>query len=335
MPRTAVDVPTLVRQVQDQDSNAWQVLAESVRSGLYCIANTLHRRTPCYLTNADELVHDAEAALWEHLRTCPQPPKDQAELCDLAAKLLHRCLDTQRAENRRQRKIVAALGESLRRAKGTPHTSVAAAAASAADIHEPMHSASCQHTSPGHEANLPSLISDTAWAVIEPALQSFWPPKRNGRPTACWRRCLEGVLFRLLSGIRWRELPGKFGRPSTVHYWYRRWVDGGVLDAIWPQLEKHCPAAKACEGAWHQDKRGARTTHSSRPTRRASLARRRQGARRRSARHPRKPREAGVLPCGPCVIASVHLAARVPVPFAWQVIVCCRSQAGALAHQDD
>jgi transposase len=42
------------------------------------------------------------------------------------------------------------------------------------------------------------------WAMIAPLLP---PPKRRGRPRADDRRTLNGILWGLRSGARWKDLP--------------------------------------------------------------------------------------------------------------------------------
>ena len=66
-------------------------------------------------------------------------------------------------------------------------------------------------------------ISDELWALIEPILLDYWPAKHNGRPTADWRRCLNGIIFRMRTGCQWDRLPAQFGPKSTVHDWFQRW----------------------------------------------------------------------------------------------------------------
>jgi transposase len=51
------------------------------------------------------------------------------------------------------------------------------------------------------------LVSDAAWAEIEPLLPPGPPKPKGGRPRVPDRTCLTGILFVLRSGIPWELLP--------------------------------------------------------------------------------------------------------------------------------
>jgi transposase len=59
---------------------------------------------------------------------------------------------------------------------------------------------------------------------------------RGGRPRAEARRCLEGILWVLRSGSRWKDLPRSF--PSYVTCWRRfvEWSGEGVWERVWRRL---------------------------------------------------------------------------------------------------
>lgn len=77
-----------------------------------------------------------------------------------------------------------------------------------------------------HERN---LISDEAWAVIEPLL-----PKAVGRsrPWLDHRMVVEGVAWRFRTGSPWRDLPERFGPWNTVFKRFDRWAKDGTWAAI-------------------------------------------------------------------------------------------------------
>jgi putative transposase len=93
-------------------------------------------------------------------------------------------------------------------------------------------------------------ISDELWALIEPILLDYWPAKHNGRPTADWRRCLNGIIFRMRTGCQWDRLPAQFGPKSTVHDWFQRWNRDGVMERIWAKLVEHCEELSAVYWEW-------------------------------------------------------------------------------------
>ncbi|HEV2457387.1 MAG TPA: IS5 family transposase, partial [Ktedonobacterales bacterium] len=72
--------------------------------------------------------------------------------------------------------------------------------------------------------------SDRRWAFIRPLLP---PPARTGRPRADDRRTSEGILYVLITGCRWQDLPRAYGAPTTVWRRLRRWGEEGVWERIW------------------------------------------------------------------------------------------------------
>lgn len=93
-------------------------------------------------------------------------------------------------------------------------------------------------------------VDDELWSVIEPILKNFWPRKTTGRKPADWRRCLNGIIFQLRTGCQWNKLPQQFGDDSTVHRWFQRWTDGGVLLKVWAILVEHCDELRGVEWKW-------------------------------------------------------------------------------------
>jgi transposase len=80
----------------------------------------------------------------------------------------------------------------------------------------------------------PSTIQ---WKRVEKYFPS--PPGRRdgrGRPWASNRACIEGILWLLRSGARWRDMPMVY--PSGVTCWrrLRRWQEQGVWEKAWRQL---------------------------------------------------------------------------------------------------
>ena len=73
-------------------------------------------------------------------------------------------------------------------------------------------------------------LQDDQWALIAPLLPQ---PKLRGRPRADDGRTINGILWVLRSGARWRDLPREFGTPSTCHRRLQEWQDQGVWEQIW------------------------------------------------------------------------------------------------------
>src|SRR3954452_5004678 len=96
-------------------------------------------------------------------------------------------------------------------------------------------------------------VPDDLWERVLPILRDFWPKKPTGRRTANWRAALNGIILRMRTGCQWDQLPRKFGPKSTVHDWFERWCQGGVMQRIWAALVEDCDELSAadwqCQGA--------------------------------------------------------------------------------------
>jgi transposase len=83
-------------------------------------------------------------------------------------------------------------------------------------------------------------LTDSQWAFIEPQLP---PPARTGRPRADDRRTIEGILYILITGCRWQDLPHVYGAPTTVWRRLKRWGEMGIWERIWraalAELDQH------------------------------------------------------------------------------------------------
>jgi transposase len=73
-------------------------------------------------------------------------------------------------------------------------------------------------------------FSDSEWAFISPLLPA---PARTGRPRANDRRTIEGILYILITGCRWQDLPREYGAPTTAWRGLKHWGELGVWERIW------------------------------------------------------------------------------------------------------
>ncbi|WAU78395.1 IS5 family transposase [Streptomyces sp. Qhu-G9] len=81
-------------------------------------------------------------------------------------------------------------------------------------------------------------LSDEQWAVLEPLL----PVAQVGRPSACRRRLIDGIRWRVRTGAPWRDLPGQYGPWQTVYGLFRRWQRTGVWAAVLSGLQARADA---------------------------------------------------------------------------------------------
>jgi putative transposase len=93
-------------------------------------------------------------------------------------------------------------------------------------------------------------IPDELWERIEPILERRYPRAPTGRPRADLRLVLDGIIYRLRSGVQWNQLPRQFGADSTVHGWFQRFVKDGVLQEIWAELVRECDELGAVSWEW-------------------------------------------------------------------------------------
>ncbi|MEM3539107.1 MAG: transposase [Nitrososphaerales archaeon] len=71
-------------------------------------------------------------------------------------------------------------------------------------------------------------IGDCEWELI----RSLLPRARVGRPRIDDRRVLNGILYVLVTGCRWMDMPCRYGHYSTAFRRLKRWMELGV----WKQI---------------------------------------------------------------------------------------------------
>jgi transposase len=119
-------------------------------------------------------------------------------------------------------------------------------------------------------------VSDELWVRIEPLLpvrarRARWP----GRLPLDDRGCLNGILFVLLTGISWVDLPQQLGYGSGMTCWrrLRDWTQAGVWGQLHALLLAELHAADqidwsraAADGSHVRAKRGPRRSVQARST---------------------------------------------------------------------
>jgi putative transposase len=93
-------------------------------------------------------------------------------------------------------------------------------------------------------------LPDALWERFESILLKHYPPARTGRPRVDLRRVVDAVIFRMRSGCQWNQLPERFGSGSTVHRWFQRFVQDGVLEELWAALLVECEQLGAVDWRW-------------------------------------------------------------------------------------
>lgn len=78
-------------------------------------------------------------------------------------------------------------------------------------------------------SNLFYHLTDSQWKKIE---FFFSARKKRGRPPLNPRVVLNGVLWILRSGARWRDLPTCFGNWNSVYHKFRQWIRVSLFERI-------------------------------------------------------------------------------------------------------
>ena len=74
------------------------------------------------------------------------------------------------------------------------------------------------------------FLTEEQWQRIAPLLPKH---KSRGRPWADNRRVLEGILWVLKTGARWRDLPREYPSASTCWRRLRQWEEKDVWLKMW------------------------------------------------------------------------------------------------------
>lgn len=85
-------------------------------------------------------------------------------------------------------------------------------------------------TEPGFE------LTDEQWLLIEDLFPETPVGPKGGRPMVASRPCVEGIIWILRSGARWKDLPERY--PSATTCWRRlkKWTEAGVWEKAWGRL---------------------------------------------------------------------------------------------------
>lgn len=108
-------------------------------------------------------------------------------------------------------------------------------------------------------------LTDAQWAALAPLLPKGEKP---GRP-ATWarRQLIDGIRFRVRTGIPWRDLPAEYGPWGRAYDLFRRWQRDGTWHRIFTDLQARADAQElitwdinvdSTVGRAHQHAAGAR-----------------------------------------------------------------------------
>jgi transposase len=76
-------------------------------------------------------------------------------------------------------------------------------------------------------------LTDAQWAKIEPLLPKFKRSAKGGRKPVENRRVVEGILWVLRSGARWKDLPSEYPSPTPCWRRLHDWEEQDVWLKVW------------------------------------------------------------------------------------------------------
>jgi transposase len=82
-------------------------------------------------------------------------------------------------------------------------------------------------------------LTDAQWEFIKPYLP---PQPIVGRKRADDRRTINGILYVLITGCRWQDMPRCYGSYQTVWRRLKRWSKSGVWLQILKAVQEHAYA---------------------------------------------------------------------------------------------
>ena len=79
-----------------------------------------------------------------------------------------------------------------------------------------------------------NILAEKIWAVAGSILQK--ENQLTGRPEFDARRTFFGIMFVLENGIKWRFLPCEYGKVSTVHGKFMKWIREGKIQRVFEMI---------------------------------------------------------------------------------------------------
>ena len=130
-----------------------------------------------------------------------------------------------------------------------------------------MSDRSCQAVeSPAGSTMEPEFeLTDEQWNLISDLFPDTPERPQGGRPPAPVRPCVEGILWILRSGARWKDLPRCFPSDTTCWRRHKEWTEAGIWEKAWSRLIRKLDARGDIEhdesfadGTFSSAKKGAK-----------------------------------------------------------------------------
>ena len=78
-------------------------------------------------------------------------------------------------------------------------------------------------------------ISDEAWLLLGSMMPGYGERRGRGMPPAPFRAVINSILYVLITGCRWCDIPDDrdvFASKTSSHRWLMRWQDDGTFDKL-------------------------------------------------------------------------------------------------------
>ena len=77
-------------------------------------------------------------------------------------------------------------------------------------------------------------LSDLEWKLFEDIFPNMASTRGKGMPHAPYRHVLNSLLYILITGCRWCDLPRgeKWASKSSSHRWLKRWRSDGTFEHL-------------------------------------------------------------------------------------------------------
>ncbi|MEU1558522.1 IS5 family transposase [Streptomyces scabiei] len=82
-------------------------------------------------------------------------------------------------------------------------------------------------------------LTDRDWELLAPLI----PRAATGRPRVSDRQVINGMVYKIRTGISWRDLPERYGPWQTVYTRFRRYALDGVFTRALQQIQAHADVA--------------------------------------------------------------------------------------------
>ncbi|MFJ5220734.1 IS5 family transposase [Streptomyces sp. NPDC088354] len=82
-------------------------------------------------------------------------------------------------------------------------------------------------------------LTDHEWELLAPLI----PRAATGRPRVDDRQVINGMVYKIRTGISWRDLPERYGPWQTVYTRFRRYALDGVFTQALQQVQVEADAA--------------------------------------------------------------------------------------------